>query len=77
MINTMLEVQTAMETHTENKSAGRNHEDYMEEETFRVKHKVSLVCQILQMAHSVPITTHVDSMTASQPCEVTVSTELQ
>lgn len=59
------------------KTTGRNHEDCMEEETFRVKHKVSLVCQILQMAHSVPITTHVDSMTASQPCEVIVLTELQ
>lgn len=65
MLNTMmLEVHTAMETQEENKSTGWNHKDSMKV-TFRLRHKISQVCQILQTAHSVPIPAYVDSMATS------------
>ena len=40
--------------------------------TFRVKHKIRLVCQILQMAHSTPTTTQVDCMMTMHLCLIIV-----
>ena len=40
--------------------------------TFRVKHKIRLVCRILQMAHSTPTTTQVDCMMTMHLCLITV-----
>lgn len=48
----------------ENKSTGWNHKDFMKV-TFRLRYKVSQVCQILQTAHSMPIPTYVDSTATS------------
>ena len=40
--------------------------------TFRVTHKIRLVCQILQMAHSTPTTTQVDCMMTMHLCLIIV-----
>lgn len=61
---TMLEVQTARETHRKNSESSIK--DLMEPEgAFRLKDKVSQVCQILQSVRSVHTEPCVDSTTTS------------